>query len=85
MVHPRSGAWRHDRRDKAGETDLLLWLIENKFGADTAEAPRERVAWADNDSLRCWSARILTADSPDAIFQRDVKARLMPRDLYLGR
>ena len=51
-----------------GEVDLLLWLIENKFDADTAEALRERVESADNDSLRCWSARILTADTPDAIF-----------------
>ncbi|WP_281290980.1 hypothetical protein [Thiohalocapsa marina] len=43
-------------------------MIENKFGADTAEALRERVESAYNDSLRCWSARILTADTPDALF-----------------
>ncbi len=51
-----------------GEADLLLWLIENKFGADSAEALRERIESADNDSLRRWSVRILTADSPDALF-----------------
>ncbi|MFB1511163.1 MAG: hypothetical protein AADX96_17840 [Thiocapsa sp. C3-sup] len=52
-----------------GEADLLLWLIENKFGADSAEALRERIESADNDSLRRWSVRILTADTPDALFR----------------
>ncbi len=51
-----------------GEADLLLWQIENKFGADTAEALRERIESADNESMRRWSARILTAETPDAIF-----------------
>jgi hypothetical protein len=51
-----------------GEADLLLWLIENKFSVDTAEALRERIASADNESMRRWSARILTAETPDAIF-----------------
>ncbi|MFB1490856.1 hypothetical protein [Thiocapsa sp. C4-3m] len=53
---------------RQGEADLLLWLIENKFGADSAEALRERIEAADNDSLRRWSVRILTADTPDALF-----------------
>jgi hypothetical protein len=43
-----------------GEADLLLWLIEDKFGADSAEALRERIESADNDSLRRWSVRILS-------------------------
>ena len=51
-----------------GEADLLLWQIENKFGADSAEALRERIESADNDNLRRWSVRILTADTPDALF-----------------
>ncbi len=51
-----------------GEADLLLWLIENKFGADTAEALRKQIESADNESMRRWSARILTAETPDAIF-----------------
>ncbi|MFE8033738.1 hypothetical protein [Thiohalocapsa marina] len=63
--HKRFGIEKGYRQGKA---DLLLWLIENKFGADTAEALRERVESAYNDSLRCWSARILTADTPDALF-----------------
>ncbi len=53
---------------RQGEVDLLLWQIENKFGVDSAEDLRERIESADNESLRRWSARILTADTPDAIF-----------------
>lgn len=53
---------------RQGEADLLLWLIENKFGADSAETLRERIESADNESLRRWSARILTVDTADAIF-----------------
>ncbi len=52
-----------------GEADLLLWQIEKKFGEVSANALRERVAAADSDTLRLWSERILTADTPDAIFQ----------------
>ncbi len=37
---------------RQGEADLLLWLIENKFGADAAEALRERIESADNEYLR---------------------------------
>jgi len=53
---------------RQGEADLLLWLIENKFGADSAAALRETVESAESDTLRLWSERILTADTPDAIF-----------------
>ena len=61
----RFGLEKGYRQDEA---DLLLWQIENKFGADTAEALRERIKSADTESMRRWSARILTADTPDAIF-----------------
>jgi hypothetical protein len=54
---------------RQGEADLLLWLIENKFGADAAESLRERIESADNESLRRWSVRILIADTPDAIIR----------------
>lgn len=53
---------------RQGEADLLLWLIESKFGADSAEALRDRIESADDENIRRWSARILTADTPDAIF-----------------
>ena len=53
---------------RKGEADLLLWQIEKKFGADTVAGVSERIHAADNDALRLWSERILTADSLDAIF-----------------
>ncbi|WP_300988703.1 transposase [Thiocapsa sp.] len=51
-----------------GEANILLLLIEKKFGETSANALRERVASADSDTLRLWSERILTADTPDALF-----------------
>jgi hypothetical protein len=54
---------------RQGEADLLLWQIEKKFGEVSANALRERVAAADSDTLRLWSERILTADTPGALFQ----------------
>ena len=51
-----------------GEADLLLWLIEKKFGVDVVAGVSERIKAADNDALRLWSERILTADSVAAIF-----------------
>ena len=51
-----------------GEADLLLWLIEKKFGA-AAGNMRQRIEAADSDTLRLWSERILTADSLDAVFR----------------
>lgn len=53
---------------RQGEAHLLLWLIENKFGADTAETLRERIELADDERLRRWSARILTAETPESLF-----------------
>ena len=52
-----------------GEADLLLWLIEKKFGAAAAGNMRQRIEAADSDTLRLWSERILTADSLDAVFR----------------
>jgi hypothetical protein len=53
---------------RKGEADLLLWLIEKKFGADAIGSVRQRIEAADNDTLRLWSERILGADTLDAIF-----------------
>jgi flagellar biosynthesis/type III secretory pathway protein FliH len=53
---------------RKGEADLLVWLIEKKFGADAIGSVRRRIEAADNDTLRLWSERILTADTVDAIF-----------------
>ena len=48
---------------RKGEADLLLWLIEKKFGADAVADLRERINVADNNAVRLWSELILTADS----------------------
>lgn len=51
-----------------GEADLLLWLIEKKFGAAAVEQARSRIEEADSDTLRGWSERILSADSLEGMF-----------------
>jgi flagellar biosynthesis/type III secretory pathway protein FliH len=53
---------------RKGEAGLLLWQIEKKLGADAAGSVRQRIEAAENDTLRLWSERILTADSVEAIF-----------------
>jgi len=53
---------------RKGEADLLLWQIEKKLGADAVAVVSARINAADNDALRLWSERILTADSVEAIF-----------------
>jgi hypothetical protein len=52
-----------------GEADLLLWLIEKKFGVEAADTARERVESANIDRLRLWSERTLNANSVEAIFR----------------
>jgi hypothetical protein len=54
---------------RAGEADLLLWLIEKKFGADAVAVVRERIAAADSERLRIWPERILSAERLEAIFR----------------
>jgi hypothetical protein len=53
---------------RKGEADLLLWQVEKKFGADAIGSARQHIEAADNDMLRRWSERILTADTLEAIF-----------------
>jgi hypothetical protein len=52
---------------RQGEADLLLWLIDKKFGEGSAQTVRDRIESADSETLRLWSERIFTADTPDAI------------------
>jgi hypothetical protein len=54
---------------RTGEADLLLWLIEKKFGTEPAASVRERVGAADSERLRLWSERILSADTLEAVFR----------------
>jgi hypothetical protein len=57
---------------RQGETDLLLWQIKNKFGVESAEDLRDRIASADIESLRRWSARSspLTTRTPTSMVPR---------------
>jgi hypothetical protein len=50
-----------------GEARILLRLFKLKFG-DIPDRVRERIETADPDTLLNWSDRILTAETPDAIF-----------------
>ena len=51
-----------------GEVAILLRLIERKFGQAAAERHRATIEQADAETLLEWSDRILTAETPDAIF-----------------
>jgi predicted transposase YdaD len=51
-----------------GEAAVLLRQLTLKFGPP-AEAVRARIAAADADTLLDWSARILTAERVDDLFE----------------
>ena len=51
-----------------GEAAILLRLIARKFGQTAAEQHRAAIEQADAETLLEWSDRILTAETPEAIF-----------------
>nr|WP_242518954.1 hypothetical protein [Halochromatium roseum] len=51
-----------------GEALILLTLLQEKFGHDSAEAYRERITAAEPEQLLQWSKRILSAETPETIF-----------------
>ncbi|MBK5939825.1 hypothetical protein [Halochromatium roseum] len=51
-----------------GEAVILLTLLQEKFGHDSAEAYRERITAAEPEQLLQWSKRILSAETPETIF-----------------
>jgi hypothetical protein len=51
-----------------GEAELLLRLIRRKFGPQAAEQYQERIQKADLNALEGWSERILSAETPDELF-----------------
>jgi hypothetical protein len=53
---------------KKGEVTILMAQLEEKFGADSVDAHRERIETAEPDELLQWSKRILTAETPETIF-----------------
>ena len=59
----------HKQGRKDGEAEMLLRQLERKFGAEAAEACRERIAQADAETLLKWSEHILTAEEPEAVFR----------------
>ncbi|WPL17288.1 hypothetical protein Thiowin_02289 [Thiorhodovibrio winogradskyi] len=52
-----------------GEANILMAQLQEKFGADSLDAHRERISTAAPEELLQWSKRILRADSPETIFQ----------------
>jgi hypothetical protein len=57
---------KQDRTE--GQAELLLAQLAIKFGV-IGEAHRERVATASIENLRRYAARILVADTIDAVFE----------------
>jgi len=51
-----------------GEATVLMMLLQEKFGADSVDAHRERIKAANPDQLLRWSKRILTAETPETVF-----------------
>ena len=51
-----------------GEAKALLRLLQVKFGPPTPDLAA-RVQADEPDQIEVWLTRILTADSPDAIFE----------------
>ncbi len=52
---------------RQGEAEVLLRLLERKFGPTSATL-RQRIQEADAETLLHWSERILTADTAEAVF-----------------
>lgn len=51
-----------------GEARTILRLLEQKFGPEAVQAHRERIENAELEQLDTWLDRILTAETPEAIF-----------------
>ena len=54
------------RGKQLGEAEMLLRLIERKFGSPS-ETVRDRITQADSETLLEWSDRILEARSLDEV------------------
>ena len=60
-----------DQGIQQGAADILLGQLAVKFGQTPNQAMRTRVTEADPDTLRDWSARILSARSVQEVFASD--------------
>jgi hypothetical protein len=56
-----------EQGERKGEAKLLLRLMERKFGPTDARR-RQQIQEADAETLLEWSERILTAETPEAVF-----------------
>jgi len=52
---------------RQGEAEFLLRLMERKFGPADVKV-RQQIQEADAEQLLEWSERILTAETPEAVF-----------------
>jgi hypothetical protein len=52
-----------------GEAEILLRQISRKFGPQVAQQHEARIRQADLDSLEHWADAILSAESPDELFE----------------
>ncbi|SIT71373.1 hypothetical protein SAMN05216526_1542 [Ectothiorhodosinus mongolicus] len=53
---------------RQGEVDMLMRLVELKFGSEAVKRYAPLAADANEDQLRQWAEGILTADSAAALF-----------------
>ncbi|NEX17696.1 MAG: hypothetical protein C1943_13995 [Halochromatium sp.] len=56
-----------EQGERNGEAKLLLRQMERKFGPPDARL-RQQIQEADAETLLEWSDRILTAETPEAVF-----------------
>ena len=54
-----------------GEAQLLVWLLEDKFGVDAAQRYRRQVERANEPAIKRWSLRILKAETAEEVFSED--------------
>lgn len=52
-----------------GQRDTLRALMRLKFGAEAAATWDPRLAAASSEDLTRWTEKILTASTPEALFQ----------------
>ncbi|ANB01452.1 hypothetical protein [Ectothiorhodospira sp. BSL-9] len=54
-----------------GEAQMLVWLLEQKFGQQALKAYRQSIETADAHQIKTWSARLLSVDSIEDVFKDD--------------
>ncbi|SEL59617.1 Rpn family recombination-promoting nuclease/putative transposase [Ectothiorhodospira marina] len=54
-----------------GEAQMLVWLLEQKFGQQVLKPYLRPIEKADEQQIKTWSARLLTVDSIVEVFKDD--------------